>query len=110
MSNKQLQRFIGRTRELETLRVCCKHAEGQLVLLTGRRRIGKTYLLERFLLDRSASRTPRASVFYQATRKTETTELEMLAAAVSEVVGGLPPGYRFAGWSDALEATRRRPR
>jgi uncharacterized protein len=103
MSNKQLQRFIGRKRELETLRVCCKHAEGQLVLLTGRRRIGKTYLLERFLLDRSASRTPHASVFYQATRQTETTELEMFAAAVSEVVGGLPTGYRFAGWSDALD-------
>jgi uncharacterized protein len=103
MFTRQPQRFIGRQRELEILRACREGVEGRLVLLTGRRRIGKTYLLDRFLSGYGEVKASYASIFYQATRQTEAAELERFASVVSGVVGALPPGYRFARWSDALD-------
>ncbi len=88
--------FIGRRAELAVLAGAYGATGGQLVLLYGRRRIGKTYLLQRFATDRRA-------VFYQATRQAEAVELQSFTHEVARVVGALPPGYAFPTWEAALE-------
>jgi AAA+ ATPase superfamily predicted ATPase len=67
------------------------------VLVYGRRRIGKSFLLEQFAAD-------KPTVFYQATQQAEEVELEAFTNAVQPTVGGeyLPPGYHFPSWDVAL--------
>lgn len=90
------QPFVGRSRELSALESAYDSAAGELVLLYGRRRIGKTYLLQRFT-------TSRRTVFYQATRQAEAEELRSFTAQCEAVVGALPAGYAFPSWEAALE-------
>ena len=40
--------LIGRTREQELLEKCYKSLESELVVVYGRRRVGKTYLIREF--------------------------------------------------------------
>jgi len=88
--------FIGRAEELKSLGAAYDSADGQLVLLYGRRRIGKTYLLQQFTESRRA-------IFYQATRQAEAVELATFTRNVGEVLGRLPDGYAFPNWEVALE-------
>jgi len=92
------KQFIGRSAELDGLRRRYEQAGAQLVLVYGRRRIGKSYLLEQFA-------TGKPTVFYQATQQTEGSELASFTAAVRAVLGegALPPGYDFPGWGEALD-------
>lgn len=90
--------FVGRVAELEELERRYDAPEGQLVLLAGRRRIGKTYLLQQF-----TGRHPGRTVFYQATRQAESRELEAFTALVARELGGLPPGFAFPRWEAAFE-------
>ena len=94
MPDKQ---FIGRRSELEGLQQRYAQASAQLVLVYGRRRVGKSYLLEQFS-------TGKPTIFYQATQQTEESELAGFTAAVRAFLGegGLPPGYHFPGWGEAL--------
>ncbi len=53
-----------------------ERADGQLVLVYGRRRIGKSFLLENFATGKSV-------VFYQAAQRAEETELSgFIASAI----------------------------
>jgi AAA+ ATPase superfamily predicted ATPase len=88
--------FVGRDAELKTLADAYRAPEGQLVLLYGRRRIGKTYLLQRFSEG-------RRTVFYQATRQAEAVELAQFSEEVARQFGAFPLGYRFPSWEAALE-------
>jgi AAA+ ATPase superfamily predicted ATPase len=89
--------FVGREAELKALATAYAATQGQLVLLYGRRRIGKTYLLQRFSEGRRA-------IFYQATRQAEPIELARFTAEVEAAqLGTLPPGYVFPTWETALE-------
>jgi hypothetical protein len=90
------QRFIGRARELATLEDSFEADGGQLCLVSGRRRIGKSYLLQRFVDSRRA-------IFYQATRQAEGQELLAFTREVQAVLGGLPAGYAFPAWEAALQ-------
>ncbi len=90
------QAFIGRQRELNALDETYETERGALVLLYGRRRIGKTFLLQRFTAGRRA-------IFYQATRRAQADELRSFTAECEAVVGALPPGYAFPSWEAALE-------
>jgi AAA+ ATPase superfamily predicted ATPase len=94
MPSKQ---FIGRSVELGGLQQRYEHAGAQLILVYGRRRIGKSYLLEQFV-------TGKPTIFYQATQQTETRELAGFTNAVRAFLGegALPPGYDFPGWGEAL--------
>src|SRR5262245_13213239 len=47
-----VQAFFGRNRELDLLRHAHSHTTPQLVVLYGRRRIGKSTLLKKFLSDK----------------------------------------------------------
>lgn len=91
------KQFIGRSTELDGLQWRYEQAGAQLVLVYGRRRIGKSYLLEQFA-------TGKPTIFYQATQQTEASELAGFTAAVRALFGdgALPPGYDFPGWGEAL--------
>jgi AAA+ ATPase superfamily predicted ATPase len=89
--------FVGRERELEALESRYASKGRELVLLSGRRRIGKTFLLQRF-----AQAHPERTIFYQATRQAEPRELAAFTELVSQQLGGLPPGYAFPSWEAAF--------
>ena len=91
-------KIVNRKRELETLARAAKQARGQLVLVWGRRRVGKTFLLQAFSEARRA-------VSYTATQQSALVELAAFTHAVRSVLGAerLPSGYAFPDWSTALE-------
>jgi hypothetical protein len=91
-------KIVNRKRELETLARAAKQARGQLVLVWGRRRVGKTFLLQAFSEARRA-------VSYTATQQSALVELAAFTHAVRSVLGveRLPSGYAFPDWSTALE-------
>jgi AAA+ ATPase superfamily predicted ATPase len=89
--------FIGRAAELAALREAHDRIDASLILLSGRRRIGKSYLLQQFVQGRKA-------IFYQATRQAEAEERRAFTREVGAAMPGrLPPDYVFASWEAALE-------
>lgn len=95
--------LIGRDSELAALTGAAAARGGQLAIVWGRRRVGKTYLLEAFAGG-------RRSVFYTATQQSAPVELEAFTDAVREQLGsdGLPAGYAFPAWDAALEFVTQR--
>lgn len=100
----RLPGFVGRRREIEALtaalRTVRETGRGQLVVIRGRRRVGKSWLVEEFLLR---NRLP--NVFFTATRGAADDDLGRFAEALAE--GTLPPtarapGVTFASWEAAL--------
>lgn len=91
-------RLINRERELAALRSAAEDRGGQLVVVWGRRRTGKTFLLEAFAQTRQA-------VYYTATQQSAPVELAAFTDAVRASIGseGLPAGYAFPDWSVALD-------
>src|SRR3972149_11317634 len=65
-------RFVGRTRELAVLNTQWRRRDAQLLIITGKRRGGKTYLLNRWLRGKSG-------VYYLADRRPERDQLRELA-------------------------------
>lgn len=61
--------FIGRTRELEFLNDCYRSQKAELVVVYGRRRIGKTELLKEFCKD-------KANIFYTCREFTDNLQLK----------------------------------
>jgi AAA+ ATPase superfamily predicted ATPase len=91
--------FLNRTAELRALERMWKAPDGQLALVWGRRRTGKSYLLAHFARDRRA-------VFSTATEQAADVELAAFSDRVREV---LAPGPRdvlargpFRTWDEAL--------
>jgi AAA+ ATPase superfamily predicted ATPase len=89
--------LINRERELNTLRTAASQRGGQLVIVWGRRRTGKTYLLQAFVQQYRC-------VYYTATQQSAQIELASFTDAVRSALGseGLPPDYAFPDWSTAL--------
>ena len=88
--------FIGRHRELSVLSELHDSQRPELFVLYGRRRVGKTELLQRFC-DR------RRAVYFLAAQVREKDNLNAFAAAVREALpGALPEGVAFDDWSAAL--------
>lgn len=96
-----LRPLLGRDDERRSLEEAWRRAADgapQLVLLWGRRRVGKTFLLSHFVQGKPA-------VFFGATEQAEAIELSRLAEAtrrdlgdtVADLIGG-----RFASWEAAL--------
>jgi len=95
--------LIDRERELAALDGAAAARGGQLAIVWGRRRVGKTYLLEAF------SRQQR-SVSYTATAQSAPVELAAFTDAVRDQLGadGLPAGYAFGDWATALDFVTQR--
>ena len=96
-----LPKLIDRANELASLERTWEQAaagRSQLVVVWGRRRVGKTFLLSHFADGRRA-------VFFGATQQAEGIELTRLADAVRRDLGDRAAdlaGGRFASWEAAL--------
>jgi uncharacterized protein len=95
------RRLIDREQEMDSLRAAAESAAAgtpELVVVWGRRRVGKTFLLSHFVHD-------RRSVFFGATQQAEGVELGRLADAVRRDLGEQTAdlaGGSFASWESAL--------
>lgn len=107
-----LDQLLGREAELTELEACwgaAQRSTAQLVVVWGRRRVGKTFLLSHFVQGRRA-------VFFGATQQAEAVELRRFAEAVARDLGpeatDLAPAG-FADWEGALRfaaaLARRKP-
>lgn len=104
LTSQQPTAFIGRSRELgvlgEDLEAVRRSGQGALVLVKGRRRAGKSRLIEEF-----TERQGSPVVFFLATRQRPGYELARFAAALAqsnhpEAAGSA--GLRFESWEAAL--------
>ncbi len=93
--------LIDRRRELAALRDAAQRStrgEPQLIVVWGRRRVGKTFLLSHFAGE-------RRSVYFGATQQAQGVELGRLADAVRRDLGDQAAdlaGGGFASWEAAL--------
>ena len=85
--------FIGREQELRFLEERYKSPKSELIVLYGRRRIGKTELLKQFMKDKNA-------VFYACT---ECTDAEQLARFSKRMLQTGMPASRFLTTFDDWE-------
>ncbi len=87
-------RFIGRENELNDLNKMYTQDKFQLFVLYGRRRVGKTTLLNEFCKDKDA-------IFYSAEQSNNKLNLEKFSAQVFQFYGEttLEP---FSSWTNAL--------
>jgi AAA+ ATPase superfamily predicted ATPase len=101
----QAEPLIGREGERAVFDKAYDRRTGALLLVYGRRRIGKSFLLERLTEE-------RPTVFYQATQQSTHEELAAFTRAVAPIVGGeyLPAGFVFPSWEAALDFIAERNR
>ncbi len=94
----QRSRFIGRERELEFLNERYKSSGGQLVVLYGRRRVGKTETLKQFCAG-------KPHVFFSCTQTTDRAQLARFSARLfQEDIPAKRYITEFTDWERALAA------
>ncbi|MGH7881812.1 MAG: ATP-binding protein [Candidatus Dormibacteraceae bacterium] len=89
-------RFVNRKRELEALEAWWKEAGPRLGLVWGRRRVGKTLLLQEFAKGRSRT------IYHTFAGRPMEDELRMLANIFNTIDSTYRP--RWQNWDDALES------
>ena len=89
--------FIGREQELSVLAEMAGSDRAELFVLYGRRRVGKTELLQKLCTERRA-------VYFLAAQVRERDNLRAFRDALKEGLGGdsLVEGIEFPDWSTAL--------
>ena len=87
--------FAGRDRELEELEKLFRTRAYQMVIIYGRRRIGKSTLISQFARD-------KRSVFFTATETDSRRNLETFSRAVMKLRGVLGEAS-FSGWEQAFD-------
>lgn len=78
-----MDRFVDRQTELSRLRGCYEPGEAEIVVIFGRRRLGKTELVRQSLADRDDA------VLYQATETTSQVQLDEFVDVASESFPGI---------------------
>ena len=95
--------FIGRQRELQTLESFYRSPEAGLLILYGRRRIGKTCLITHFLEFHKEN----PNFFWVATTHSEAFQLRAFSQAIMRHdprrTGPPTEDFTFPGWEAALE-------
>ena len=101
-----MQGFVGRDADIEALRAEYERVQasgqGSLVLLKGRRRIGKSWLVEEF-----TERVGASSLFFLADRLRPALQLNRFAEKLSQSnlpSAGAATGVRYETWEAALVA------
>lgn len=94
--------FVGRQKELNILTKLHKSQKAELVVLYGRRRIGKTRLVTIFLEQNPAS----PALYWMATTHNETIQLRSFSQAILELdprfKEALAQTFTFSSWEEAL--------
>ena len=93
--------FIGRQQDLAVLKREFEAQRASLIILYGRRRIGKSTLIQQASLD-------RPTVFFQATLVEDSLNLAAFKGEVSRVLGGDPILDGISDWLGVLHYVAKR--
>ncbi|MCL2318455.1 MAG: ATP-binding protein [Treponema sp.] len=88
--------FVGRHRELEELEKYYREGTFHFAVFYGRRRVGKTTLINRF-------RENKTSVYFAAAETTAKENLELLSARILSVLVPEAPGNPFVLFNEAFD-------
>lgn len=88
--------FVGRANELTKLNKMYKTLKFELIVVYGRRRVGKTRLLTEFCRDKNA-------IFYVANEYNDSLNLEIFSERIMEHFGLPDTIGSFNRWQDALK-------
>ncbi len=90
--------YIGREKETQQLLASYNSKTSQLVILTGRRRVGKTFLIDNIFQDKFTFRLTGAY------KKSKATQLEIFKTALEE--NGFLLNKALSNWEEAFKALR----
>ena len=88
--------FIGRDKELNALDILYKSDKFEFVVIYGRRRVGKTALINQFIGDKKA-------IYFMGVESNEKQNLENLSKSIIEFSSGIQAETSFASFQAALE-------
>ena len=88
--------FIGRERELETLNKLYSSNQFEFMVIYGRRRVGKTALINEFIKDKNA-------IYFMGVESNARQNLENLSKSIFEYRTGIETEGSFASFQAALE-------
>lgn len=86
--------FVGREKELSVLEEAYASESFQMVVVYGRRRVGKTTIISRFAEGKRA-------LFFTAQQQTDANNLSDFSREIAQFFE-LPMGMAFASWNDAF--------
>ena len=88
--------FIGRDKEINALDKLYKSDKFEFVVIYGRRRVGKTALINQFIGDKK-------SIYFMGIESNEKQNLENLSKSIIEFSSGIQAETSFASFQAALE-------
>lgn len=88
--------FIGRERELAALDKLYSSNKFEFAVIYGRRRVGKTALINRFIDDKKV-------IYFMGVESNAKQNLENLSKSIMEYASGIDTGASFDSFQDALE-------
>ena len=88
-------KFLGRVQEIKGLQNAIAYDGTQVLLVYGRRRVGKSELIKQVLRESSLK-----SLYYECKQTTEMNNVQSLSALISELFGY--PLLAFASFEDIL--------
>ena len=88
--------FIGRTQELNTLNRLYRSEKFEFAVIYGRRRVGKTALINEFIGDKKA-------IYFIGVESNAKQNLENFSQSIIECSTGIPADTSFASFQAALE-------
>ena len=92
--------FIGREREIAALNRSYDSGRFEFIVLYGRRRVGKTALINHFIDGKPA-------IYFMGVESNAGQNLENFSRSIMEYAGGVLSGASFASFQDALETVFR---
>ena len=91
----RINMFIGRKKELDTMEKCYRQDKFECVVIYGRRRVGKTTLINEFVKDKK-------TIFFTGLDTNSQQNLEQFSKSILEMKG-MSANTVFSTWEDALE-------